>query len=301
MERMSMDEKRNLGRLASLAVALAAILVVTACGGGGSAGGGGGGGGGDLLQEVKDRGTLRVSTDPAYRPQSFQTSSGEFKGFDIDVTEEIAKRMGVDVEWIVPSWDVITAGSWNGRWDLSVGSMTITPDRAKVLHFTPAYYYAPASVAVHEDNTDITNLKTDLDGKRIGVCGACTYEFYLDRSLNIPGNYEFVVDDPQIRTYDTDAFAVQDLALGDGVRLDAAISSPTVFQGSIDTGTPIKIVGDPLYYEPLAAAIDKKAPSDPQPFLDEVSKIINEMHKDGTLTELSNKWYDYDLTKKQGA
>ena len=153
------------------------------------------------------------------------TNSGEFKGFDIDVTEEIAKRMGVDVEWIVPSWDVITAGSWNGRWDLSVGSMTITPERAKVLHFSPPYYYTPASVAVHESNTDITNVETDLDGKTIGVCGACTYEFYLDGTLNIPGNYEFVVDNPQIRTYDTDSSAIQDLALGDGVRLDAAMSA----------------------------------------------------------------------------
>jgi polar amino acid transport system substrate-binding protein len=297
----NMNQKRILGRLMSLAVALAALVVVTACGGGGSAGGGGGGGGGDLLQEVKDRGTLRVSTDPAYRPQSFQTTSGEFKGFDIDVAEEIAKRMGVDVEWIVPSWDVITAGSWNGRWDLSVGSMTITPERAKVLYFTPAYYYTPAAAAVHEDNTDITNVETDLDGKRIGVCGACTYEFYLDGTLNIPGNYEFVVDDPQIRTYDTDSSAIQDLALGDGVRLDAAMSSLTTLQEAVDTGTPIKIVGDPLYYEPLAAAIDKKAPADPQPFVDEVSKIIKEMHKDGTLTELSEKWYGFDLTEKQGA
>ena len=296
-----MNTKRNPGRLTSLAVALAAILVVTACGGGGSAGGGGGGGGGDLLQEVKDRGTLRVSTDPAYPPQSFQTNSGEFKGFDIDVTEEIAKRMGVDVEWIVPSWDVITAGSWNGRWDLSVGSMTITPERAKVLHFTPPYYYTPAAVAVHESNTDITNVETDLDGKTIGVCSACTYEFYLDGTLNIPGNYEFVVDNPQIQTYDTDSSAIQDLALGDGVRLDAAMSSLTTLKEAKDSGTPIKIVGDPLYYEPLAVAIDKKAPADPQPLVDEVSKIIEEMHKDGTLTELSKKWYGYDLTKKQGA
>jgi polar amino acid transport system substrate-binding protein len=296
---MSMNQKRNLGRLMSLAVALAALVVVTACGGGSSAGGGGGGG--DLLQEVKDRGTLRVSTDPAYPPQSFQTNSGEFKGFDIDVAEEIAKRIGVDVEWIVPSWDVITAGSWNGRWDLSVGSMTITPGRAKVLYFSPPYYYTPAAVAVHEDNTDITDLETDLDGKRIGVCGACTYEFYLDRTLNIPGNYEFVVDDPQIQTYDTDSSAIQDLALGDGVRLDAAMSSLTILQESQDSGTPIKIVGEPLYYEPLAAAIDKEAPSEPQPFVDEVSKIIKQMHKDGTLTKLSNKWYGYDLTKKQGA
>jgi polar amino acid transport system substrate-binding protein len=301
MEKLSMNQKWNLGRLASLAVALAAILVVTACGGGGSAGSSGGGGGGDLLQEVKDRGTLRVSTDPAYRPQSFQTTSGEFKGFDIDVTEEIAKRMGVDVEWIVPSWDAITTGSWNGRWDLSVGSMTITPERSKVLHFSPPYYYTPAAAAVHESNTDITDVETDLDGKTIGVCGACTYEFYLDGTLNIPGNYDFVIDNPQIKTYDTDSSAVQDLALGDGVRLDAAMSSLLVLKEAKESGTPIKIVGDPLYYEPLAAAIDKKAPSDPQPFVDEVSKIIKEMHKDGTLTELSEKWYGYDLTKKQGA
>ncbi len=298
-----MNLKWNPGRLASLAVALVALIAVTACGGGGSAGGGGGdGGGGNLLQEVKDRGTLRASTDPAYPPQSFQTNSGDFKGFDIDVTEEVARRMGVEVEWMTPSWDVLTAGSWNGRWDLSVGSMTITPERAKVLHFSPAYYYTPAAAAVHESNTDITNLETDLDGKRIGVCGACTYEFYLDRSLNIPGDYEFLVDDPQIQTYDTDSSAIQDLALGDGVRLDAAMSSLTTLEEAVDSGIPIKIVGDPLYYEPLAAAIDKEAPADPQPLVDEVSKIIEEMHEDGTLTELSKKWYDgLDLTKKQGA
>ncbi len=298
-----MNLKRNPGRLVSLAVALVALVAVTACGGGGSAGGGSGdGGGGNLLQEVKDRGTLRASTDPAYPPQSFLTNSGDFKGFDIDVTEEIAKRMGVEVEWMTPSWDVLTAGSWNGRWDLSVGSMTVTPERAKVLYFTPAYYYTPAAAAVHKSNTDITNLETDLDGKRIGVCGACTYEAYLDGTLDIPGDYEFLVDNPQIQTYDTDSSAIQDLALGDGVRLDAAMSALTTLEEAKDSGTPIKIVGDPLYYEPLAAAIDKEAPADPQPLVDEVSKIIEEMHEDGTLTELSEKWYDgIDLTEKQGA
>ena len=303
-----MNRSRDVRRLASLVAALAVLLAVSACGGGGgsagggeSGGGGGGGGEGDLLQEVKDRGVLRVSTDPAYPPQSFLNNQGEFEGFDIDVTEEIAKRMGVEVEWMTPSWDVITSGSWNGRWDLSVGSMTVTPERSKVLHFSPPYYYTPAAAAVHESNTDITNLETDLDGKTIGVCGACTYEFYLDRTLNIPGDYEFVVDDPQIRTYDTDSSAIQDLALGDGVRLDAAMSSLTTLQEAVDSGTPIKIVGDPLYYEPLAAAIDKEAPADPKPLVDEVGSIIEEMHQDGTLTELSEKWYGVDLTKKQSS
>jgi len=293
-----MNRKRNLGRLASLTVAIVAVLAVTACGGGSS---GSSGGGGNLLQEVKDRGTLRVSTDPAYPPQSFQNNQGEYKGFDIDVAEEIAKRMGVEVQWMTPSWEVITAGNWNGRWDISVGSMTVTPERAKVLDFTPPYYYTPAAVAVHKDNTDITDVKTDLDGKTIGVCGACTYEFYLDGTLNIPGDYEFVVDDPQIKTYDTDSSAIQDLALGDGVRLDAAMSSLTTLKEAQKSGTPIKIVGDPLYYEPLAVAIDKDAPANPKPLVREISKIVEEMHKDGTLTELSKKWYGYDLTVKQGA
>ena len=294
-----MNRKRNLGRLASLAVAILAVLAVTACGGG--SGSSGGDGGGDLLQEIKDRGTIRVSTDPSYPPQSFLDNDGTFKGFDIDVAEEIAKRMGVEVQWLAPSWDVITAGSWNGRWDISVGSMTITPERAKVLYFSPPYYYTPAAAAVHEDNTDITNIETDLDGKTIGVCSACTYEFYLDGTLNIPGNYDFLVDNPQIKTYDTDSSAVQDLALGDGVRLDAAMTSLTVLKEAEETGTPIKIIGDPLYYEPLAVAIDKESQANPKPLVDEVSKIVEEMHKDGTLTELSEKWYGYDLTKKQGA
>ena len=64
--------------------------------------GGSGDGGGNLLQEIKDRGVLRVSTDPAYPPQSFLNEQGEFEGFDIDVTEEIAKRMGVEVEMVTP-------------------------------------------------------------------------------------------------------------------------------------------------------------------------------------------------------
>ncbi len=93
-----MEAKRNLMRLASLSVTLVALLAIFGCGGGSSGGGGGGGGEGgkDLLQEVKDRGMLRVSTDPAYPPQSFQIESGDFKGFDIDVAEEIAKRLGVE-------------------------------------------------------------------------------------------------------------------------------------------------------------------------------------------------------------
>jgi polar amino acid transport system substrate-binding protein len=297
-------------RVRLLPVFFLLLFIAAACGGGETTAGGGAGGGGgsgtagkegnDLLAVVKERGRLVASTDPAYPPQSSRTPTGEYEGFDIDVTEEIAKRLGVEVQFVTPPFNAIVSGSWSGRWDLSVGSITITPERQKVLHFTPPYYYTPASVAVHSENTDIQSTETDLDGKKIGVCVECSYQFYLEKDLNIPGESpKYVIDNAQIKTYDTDSTAIQELAVGDGVRLDAVMSALPTLQQAVDNEVPIKIVGDPLFYEPLGVAVDKASPEDPKAFFEEVSRIVEEMHADGTLTELSKKWYDgTDLTKK---
>jgi polar amino acid transport system substrate-binding protein len=254
---------------------------------------------GDLLAKICEDGKITVSTDPAYPPQSsLDETTGEYVGFDIDVANEIAKRLGVDTAWQEPPWDAITAGSWNGRWDMSVGSMTVTKDRAKVLDFTPAYYYTPASLAVNSANTTAQDPTTDLDGKTIGTCSGCTYEAYLNGTLDIPGyTFDFQVDDPTVKGYDTDSTAIQDLTLGDGTRLDAVMSATPTLQGAIDKGKPIRLVGDPLFYEPLAAAFDKSSSLDDAALLAAVSKIIEDMHADGTLTDLSMKWYGEDLTK----
>jgi polar amino acid transport system substrate-binding protein len=284
------------------------LLIAAACGGGGDSTettGSGGAGGGEteatgLLKLVQDTGVLRVSTDPAYPPQSSLTETGEWEGFDIDVATEIANRLGLEVQWETPSWDIITAGNWAGRWDLSVGSMTVTPERAEVLNFSEPYYYTPAAVAVHADNTDIQDVETDLDGATIGVCNACTYDFYLQKTLNIPGEeIDFVIDDAEIKGYDTDTSAIADLEIGDGDRLNAVISALPTLEGAIDKGKPLRIVGEPIYYEPLAAAADKNAPVDSMPLIEEVSAIIEEMRTDGTLTELSEKWYGTDLATKE--
>jgi polar amino acid transport system substrate-binding protein len=293
-------------------VSMLLLLLAAACGGGetttagGDSGGGGdssgtaGKEGNDLLAVVKNRGTLVASTDPAYPPQSSRTPDGELEGFDIDVTNEIAKRLGVDVEYVTPAFNAIISGGWSGRWDLSVGSVTITPERQKVLHFTSPYYYTPASIAVHSESSDIQDVESDLDGKKIGVCVECSYQFYLERKLNIPGESpEYVIDDPDIETYETDTTAIQELAVGPGVRLDAVMSALPTLEQAVGNDVAIKVIGDPLFYEPLAVAIDKSSPEDPKAFLDEVTKIIEEMHSDGTLTEFSKKWYDgIDLSKK---
>jgi polar amino acid transport system substrate-binding protein len=111
-----------------------------------------------LLAQILEAGVLRVSTDPAYPPQSsYDEATGEWQGFDIDVATEIATRMGVTTQWETPSWDVITAGNWNNRWDISVGSMSITEERAQVLNFSEPYYFTPAGVAVQADS-DIQSI-----------------------------------------------------------------------------------------------------------------------------------------------
>ena len=305
-------------RLLVLPIAALMGLFLVSCGDAetdsGSDGGGGGGGeasgavcettdaADDLLAQICEKGVLTVSTDPAYPPQSkYLPKEDKYVGFDIDVATEIANRLGVEIAWEAPSWDVITAGSWNGRWDISVGSMTPTNDRQQVLDFTEPYYYTPAVAMVHADNTSVSDVSTDLDGKNVGTCAGCTYEQFLDKSLDIEGfTFDFVIDDATIKGYDTDTTALQDLALGDGTRLDAAMTSQTVAQGYIDEGNPVKIVGDPLFYEPLAVAIDKSSELDPASLVEATDQIVADMHEDGTLTGFSEEWFNgLDLTVQQ--
>ena len=244
---------------------------------------------GDLLAKICTDGEIRVSTDPAYPPQSeLNPETGEYEGFDIDVAKEIADRLGVELAWETPDWEVLTAGSWNDRWDMSVGSMTPINERQEVLNFTEPYSYVPAVAVVPEDS-NVTDVTTDLDGKRIGVCADCTYQFFLEKSLEIKGfEFDFVIDDATVVGVDTDTTALQDLTLG---RLDAVItSSPTAVAFAAEN--PVKIVGDPLFGEPLAIAFDKSSELDGTSLLETVDGMVADMHSDGTLTELSKKWYD---------
>jgi polar amino acid transport system substrate-binding protein len=254
-----------------------------------------------LLSQILATKTLKVSTDPKYPPQSsYDAATNTWKGFDIDVANEIAKRLGVTTQWVTPNWDSIIAGHWNGRWDVSVGSMTITPDRAKVLYFTPPYYYTPAGFAVYKTNTTIHSA-SDLTGKKVGVCGGCTYEQYLKGTLKIPNyNINFAIHGAQIVTYDTDTTAIQDLSLGDCLRLCAAFSAIPTLQGAIKAGKPIKIIEPPLFFEPLAVAVDRSSSLDPTSLVAKLSQIVTQMHQDGTLSRLSEKWYGTDLTVPQG-
>jgi polar amino acid transport system substrate-binding protein len=266
----------------------------------------------DLLSTIQARGTLVISTDPAYPPQSAlkanpqrtagskcssdQKTLGELEGFDIDVAAAIAKGLGVEPCWVSPDWTLITAGNWAGRWDISVGSMSITPERAKALYFAQPYYTTPAALFVNKNNTTYMQA-SDLNGKKIGVCGGCTYENYLNGSLVIPGEtINFIIKNANIKTYDTDSTALEDLSLSDGARLDAVLTAQPTGLQAITNGKPLKQLGDPLFFEYLAPAIDRNSSLDPKSFIAKVSEIVAGLHKDGTLLQLSQKYYSADLT-----
>jgi len=152
-------------------------------------------------------------------------------------------------------------------------------------------------VVVTADNEEVADLSTDLDGAKIGVCSGCTYDQFLTKTLAIEGyEFDFIIDDAEVAGYDTDTTALQDLANG---RVDAVITSVTTAQGYIDAGNPVKIVGDPVFYEPLAVGFDKSSDPSSESLYEAVDAIVADMHEDGTLTAMSEEWYGLDLTTQQ--
>jgi polar amino acid transport system substrate-binding protein len=256
---------------------------------------------GQVWDRVEKNKEMVVATDVANPPASFLNGKGNnLDGFDVAVAREIAKRIGVNVRFVTPSWDVITAGNWQGRWDLSVGSMTPTTQRRRVLDFPVIYYYAPGGLAVHEKNTTIKTA-SDASGKKVGTQAGSTYEQYLLGTLKIDSDsqipFEFKIKDPVMTTYEGEATTLDDLRLGDGVRLDAVVVSQQAILGAIKSKYPIRQVGGALFQEPLGVAIEK---GDPE-LAGHILQAVESMKKDGVLKELSEKWFNADYTSPKNA
>ena len=262
------------------------------------------------LATIMQRGTLVVATEEDYAPQAAlragaaraadtrcaanQRTENQFEGFDVDVAREIARRLGVELCLVTPLWTQVESGNWNDLWDVSIGSMVITPKRMQALYFSQPYTSGAAVMFVHADNQSFREPE-DLSGKRIGVCTACAYEAYLEHTLVVPGqDIAFAIDEPTIVGYDTDTSALRDLAAGDGAELDAVLTDPDTGRSAIEGGMRLKQLGEPLYYDFVAAAVDKNSSLDPVPLVARLTEIIQEMHADGTLSRLSEQYYGAD-------
>ncbi|MGB8984786.1 MAG: transporter substrate-binding domain-containing protein [Anaerolineales bacterium] len=290
-----------------LVVAILASLVLAACGTGGAQAD-------NLLDAIKQRGYILVSTDPNYEPQSFLNTeaqrpsdtkcpsdaltTAEMQGFDVDVAKAIGDSLGVETCFATPSWDAITAGNWANKWDLSVGSMTITKARQAILDFSVPYYYTPAVVAVRADS-GITEL-SQLEGQSLCVGASTTYDQWLNNDIEGLGLPESSIyaEAPSVTVVplETDQECAQAIAAG---REDfiGYVTSGTVVDANIAAGFPVVKLGEAVYSEDLAAAFDKSSTLPTDTLRAEVDKLFTAMHDDGRLSEISIKWFGADLTQ----
>jgi polar amino acid transport system substrate-binding protein len=252
----------------------------------------------NLLTAVRQRHSLIVSTDANYAPQSYLRADGTWVGFDVDVAREIAKRLHVVAQFEDSNFDIVTAGSWHGQWDVNIDSMAVTTERKKSLLFTAPYYFVPAGFVVHKDSA--VRSIAELTGARVGVGSATTYLAYLTKQL--PGDVEPILVRPPAKVtpvpYITDQLALQDLALGSGKRLEAVLTAMPTATAAIKAGEPLRIVPQAVFFEDDAIALDKHAQNEPEPLLAAIDETLSEMLRDGTLSRLSKKYYGADLTHK---
>lgn len=255
---------------------------------------------GEVLDRVMKSGILRIPNEPDWPPYSFVDKDGKYTGFDVEVAEEVARRMGVKLQVLdkpdgsIFTWEEQTGGHWNGAYDAVIGSMTPTSKRDVNLDFPATYHYGLGSLAVHRDNATI-NSPADASGKRIGVLKAANYEYYIRREpFGIVGMEPptYVIESPVVVTYDSDSEVYDALAKGDGVELDGFINYLPAIMDLIKQGKPFKVVGLPLYRVPQSIAIE---PGDPE-LAELFKKVVGEMHEDGTLSKLSLKWMAFDMT-----
>ena len=248
---------------------------------------------GQTLDRVTEKGQMTGVLMESYPPFSFLNEQNQLDGFDVDVAKAVAQRLGVKLKLETPSWDVIAAGRWSGRYDICVCSMTPSEARAQVFDFPVEYYQSPAVIVVNAKDTAIASGK-DLSGKKVGVISASTYEAYLNKDLVIEGApLKYPFDNVQVAPYDNETVAFQDLALGSGVRLDAMVTNLITARERIAQDPRFKIAGNTLYAEPNVVAIEK---GDPQ-WSARVTEVIDQLKADGTLSKISQKWIGTDISQ----
>jgi polar amino acid transport system substrate-binding protein len=218
------------------------------------------------------------------------------QGFDVEVAKEVGTRLGVETCFATPDWDVITAGSWGGRWDISVGSMTIKPPRPDIFYFSTPYYAPTGVIGVPADST-LTSVD-DLAGKAVCVATATTYLDWVNGALDLNPSDIYAKAPAGVTVVElpTDQECPQALEAG---RTDfvAYVTSKTVVDSNIAAGMAVKQLGGDLFKEKDAIAIDKASTLDPTSLVAAVDKAVKDMHADGTLSNLSKKWFGTDLTQ----
>lgn len=312
-------------RLVSLVLALALpVLALAACGGGSgttpadpaSASASGASAAGDpntdKLAQVMARGTLVLSTDLQYPPQSMavegaeravatkcldsQLTAPEVTGQDAETGKAVADRMGLEPCFVAPDWSEVVSGSWGDRWDVSWQSGNINADRMTRLWMTQPYRAEPSRFFVRDDSE--YQEPSQLSGTKVGACAGCTHEAYLKRTLTLPGiAFDNVVVDPQIATFDVEGPGMQ--AVADG-KIDAFLSAEQVGLEAIASGLPLRALDPPAFTGMLTGFVDKKSGLDSKAFVERIDEVMAGLHADGTMKALSEEYFGVDYATAAG-
>ena len=218
-------------------------------------------------------------------------TANEISGNDAAVGKAVASALGVEPCFVVPTWNEQLAGHWGDRFDVAFSSIGIARSRMDELYFTRPYFASSESFFVKTDAPYATVQQ--LSGKRIGVCTGCFADLYLQKKLEIPGQppLDFLVDNAKIVGYEVETAGLLDVAHG---KLDAFLCGDQIGQQEIDSGEPLKKLGDPAYFAFIGGALDRSSPLTQQPFLDRVNEILDGLLADGTLKRLSLRFFKTD-------
>lgn len=232
------------------------------------------------LDQIKEKGVLVAGLDDTFAPMGFRENN-ELKGFDIDMGNEIAKRLGVKMQWAPTQWDGVIPALLSKRFDVVISGMTITDERKKQINFSIPYV-ADGQVMVAKKGTTGINTAADLKGKVVGTQDGSS-------GLEAVNKIEGLKDKKLYKTY-PEAFT--DLELG---RIPIVVCDRVTSEYYISKrANTFEVVGQQLTQEPMGIAMRKTDPELQQA----IDKVLTDMQKDGTLTKISMKWFNKDVTTK---
>lgn len=207
--------------------------------------------------------------------------TGELEGFEIEVWEEIGKRLGREIKWETAGFPGVIELLESGRVDTVADQIGITEEREEKYYFSDVYFYVPYRIVVAEDNNTIETVE-DLYGKKLGLLSDDIAYSYFDE-LDPDGKIEYV-------NYEESTAVPTDVAMR---RLDATLMSSLHIESvKKESGLEIKGVGEPVYTEnagyPFAKTEEGKA------LRDDVNEVLKELKEEGFMKETAIKWFGFD-------
>ena len=238
--------------------------------------------GSDLLSTIQSRGTLIVALEGAWQPWSYHDESDTLVGYDVEVSRAIAEKLGVEPEYVESDWDSLFAGMDAGRYDLVCNGVEVTDERSKTYDFTTPYGYIHTALAVKKDNDTITSFE-DLKGKTTANSLASTY-------MELAESYGATV-----QGIDTREETIQLLAAG---RIDATLNADVSFYDylNVHPDADFKIVAQTE--DASHVAIPLRKGEETASLREAIDKAIEELRAEGTLTELSEKYFGQDISSE---